>query len=119
VKRLLIAVAAIALGAGFASAGHDSGGGAAAPPPLRVPMAERARSVPSALEAIARCESRSDPTAVSDDGVYRGKYQFDLPTWRSVGGAGDPALASEREQDRRARALAEQRGTAPWPVCGS
>jgi hypothetical protein len=54
---------------------------------------------------------------VSADGVYRGKYQFDLATWRSIGGSGDPSQASESEQDRRARALAADRGTAPWPVC--
>jgi hypothetical protein len=41
-----------------------------------------------------------------------------MATWRSVGGSGDPALASAAEQDRRARALATERGTAPWPVCG-
>ena len=92
------------------------------PPPLEAPAA-RASEVadpPSrTLEAIAHCESRGDPTAVSADGVYRGKYQFDLTTWQSLGGSGDPALASEREQDRRARTLAAERGSTPWPVCGS
>src|SRR5205823_11235122 len=29
------------------------------------------------LNAIASCESGGDPTAVSADGAYRGKYQFD------------------------------------------
>ena len=32
-------------------------------------------------------------------GAYRGKYQFDYGTWASVGGTGDPAAASEAEQD--------------------
>ncbi len=70
------------------------------------------------LEAIAECESGGDPTAVSASGKYRGKYQFDLETWRSVGGTGDPAKASEAEQDRRAAKLFKREGSAPWPVCG-
>lgn len=70
------------------------------------------------LEAIAACESGGDPTAVSPDGSYRGKYQFDYGTWESVGGSGDPAAAPEREQDERAAALYNSRGSSPWPVCG-
>jgi peptidoglycan hydrolase-like protein with peptidoglycan-binding domain len=70
------------------------------------------------LERIARCESGGDPTAVSADGTYRGKYQFDRATWEQLGGTGDPAQASESEQDRLAAKLLAQRGTAPWPVCG-
>jgi peptidoglycan hydrolase-like protein with peptidoglycan-binding domain len=70
------------------------------------------------LERIAQCESGGDPTAVSRDGRYFGKYQFSRPTWRSVGGRGNPARASEAEQDRRAAILYEREGTAPWPVCG-
>jgi hypothetical protein len=69
------------------------------------------------LEAIAECESGGDPTAVSASGQYRGKYQFDTETWRSVGGKGDPAQASETEQDRRAMKLFKRAGTAPWPNC--
>jgi hypothetical protein len=71
-----------------------------------------------ALEAIAACESGGDPSAVGGGGLYRGKYQFDMQTWQSVGGTGDPAAAPEAEQDARAAALYAQRGTAPWPVCG-
>lgn len=70
------------------------------------------------LEAIASCESGGDPTAVSPDGSYRGKYQFSYSTWASVGGSGDPAAAPEREQDIRAAILYNQAGPAPWPVCG-
>jgi hypothetical protein len=72
----------------------------------------------STLEAIAACESGGDPTAVSADGSYRGKYQFDYGTWESVGGSGDPAAASEAEQDYRAALLYAQSGSSPWPVCG-
>jgi soluble lytic murein transglycosylase-like protein len=70
------------------------------------------------LDSIAACESGGDPTAVSSDGSYRGKYQFDYGTWESVGGSGDPAEASEREQDYRAALLYSQSGSSPWPVCG-
>lgn len=70
------------------------------------------------LDAIASCESGGDPAAVSSDGTYRGKYQFDYGTWESVGGAGDPAQASESEQDYRAALLYSQSGSSPWPVCG-
>jgi soluble lytic murein transglycosylase-like protein len=71
------------------------------------------------LESIAACESGGDPTAVSADGTYRGKYQFDYGTWASVGGSGDPAAAPEAEQDMRAAMLYSQAGASPWPICGS
>ena len=70
------------------------------------------------LQRIAQCESGGDPSAISDTGQYRGKYQFDRSTWRSLGGKGDPAKASEAEQDRRAAALYAQAGPGQWPVCG-
>jgi peptidoglycan hydrolase CwlO-like protein len=70
------------------------------------------------LDRIAECESGGDPRAVSASGQYRGKYQFDPGTWRGVGGSGDPAAASEAEQDLRAAMLYAQSGPAPWPVCG-
>jgi lysozyme family protein len=69
------------------------------------------------LEQIALCESGGDPTAVSADGRYRGKYQFSRATWRAMGGSGDPAKAPEAEQDSRAAALLAARGTTPWPNC--
>jgi hypothetical protein len=70
------------------------------------------------LESIAACESGGDPTAVSSDGTYRGKYQFDYGTWESMGGSGDPAAAPEAEQDYRAALLYATSGSSPWPVCG-
>ncbi len=69
------------------------------------------------LEAIAACESGGDPTTNTGNGFY-GKYQFTLSTWASVGGSGNPAAASEAEQDMRAAMLYEREGAAPWPVCG-
>lgn len=71
-----------------------------------------------ALNAIAQCESGGDPRAISASGMYRGKYQFSFATWRTVGGKGDPAQASEIEQDRRAAMLYKRDGPGQWPVCG-
>jgi hypothetical protein len=76
-----------------------------------------APAAPPVLEAIAACESGGDPTTDTGNGLY-GKYQFDLQTWQSVGGTGNPAQASEAEQDRRAAALYAEAGQSPWPVCG-
>jgi len=87
---------------------------------LETPTARKASSDDPAtvLERIAQCESGGDPTAVSRDHRYFGKYQFSKATWRTVGGEGNPAKASEDEQDMRAMRLYKRRGTAPWPVCG-
>ena len=73
--------------------------------------------LPAILKKIAKCESGGNPRAVSPDGRYRGKYQFDRATWRAWGGTGDPAKAPESVQDRIALKLYRARGTAPWPNC--
>jgi Transglycosylase-like domain/Putative peptidoglycan binding domain len=73
--------------------------------------------LPRILRLIARCESGGNPRAVSSSGRYRGKYQFSRATWRLLGGLGDPALASERLQDRLALRLYRKRGTRAWPRC--
>ena len=74
--------------------------------------------IPAVLASIAACESHGDPRAISPGGAYRGKYQFSFSTWASVGGSGDPAAASETEQDRRAAILYRTGGPGHWPVCG-
>jgi Transglycosylase-like domain/Putative peptidoglycan binding domain len=76
------------------------------------------RRLPRVLRLIAECESGGDPHAVSDDGRYRGKYQFTRATWRRLGGEGDPAEASERLQDRLALKLYRREGVEPWGACG-
>ncbi len=73
--------------------------------------------IPGQLSSIAACESGGNPRAISSGGTYRGKYQFSTSTWRSVGGSGDPAAASETEQDRRAAILYRTGGPGHWPVC--
>jgi hypothetical protein len=78
-----------------------------------------APTVSPQLEAIAQCESGGDPTAIGGGGLYRGKYQFAISTWQSVGGTGDPAAAPEAEQDRRAAILLARSGPGQWPVCGA
>jgi hypothetical protein len=74
--------------------------------------------LPRVLRLIAKCESGGDPTAVSRDGRYRGKYQFTRSTWRGLGGRGDPAEAPEWEQDKRALKLYRREGVKPWGACG-
>jgi hypothetical protein len=76
-----------------------------------------ASTAPPHLQAIAACESGGNPSTNTGNGFY-GKYQFTLETWQSVGGTGNPAAASEAEQDRRAARLYAQAGSSPWPVCG-
>ena len=82
------------------------------------PTPESAGVSSATLDAIGSCESGGDPSAISADGAYRGKYQFDYGTWASVGGSGDPAAASEAEQDYRAALLYVRGGSSPWPICG-
>jgi len=102
-------LAALGVGGSSSDGGSSDGAGAKG----------ASTSAPSGtLARIAQCESGGDPTAVSADGTYRGKYQFDRRTWRANGGSGDPAVASEAEQDRIAQRLLAARGTQPWPVCG-
>jgi peptidoglycan hydrolase-like protein with peptidoglycan-binding domain len=85
---------------------------------VRARTARRDGSATTVLAQIAQCESGGNPRAVSANGRYFGKYQFSRATWRSVGGRGSPARASEAEQDRRARILYRRAGTSPWPHCG-
>ena len=63
---------------------------------------------------LRMCESTDSYTAVSADGKYFGAYQFDLPTWASVGGTGLPSQATPAEQDYRALYLYRMRGWQPW-----
>jgi hypothetical protein len=90
---------------------------------VRIRELERRLAAPPAptaspvMEAIAQCESGGNPATDTGNGFY-GKYQFDLQTWAAVGGSGNPAHASEAEQDRRAAILYERAGPSPWPVCG-
>jgi hypothetical protein len=69
---------------------------------------------PATWAALRDCESDNNYTAVSSGARYYGAYQFDLSTWRSVGGTGTPNQASPTEQDYRALYLYRMRGWQPW-----
>ncbi|MEV6976598.1 transglycosylase family protein [Kitasatospora sp. NPDC093806] len=72
-------------------------------------------------ERVAACESSGDWHINTGNG-YFGGLQFDQPTWEESGGlvyAPRADLADRDEQIAVARALADQRGLTPWPVCGA
>ena len=91
------------------------------PRPRRVLVGRKPWSVPGTdglnWGALAGCESGGNPRAVNAAGYY-GLYQFDVSTWRSVGGSGMPHHASAGEQTYRAKLLYKSRGRSPWPNCG-
>jgi peptidoglycan hydrolase-like protein with peptidoglycan-binding domain len=62
---------------------------------------------------LRQCESSNRYDINTGNGYY-GAYQFDLATWRSVGGTGYPNQASPAEQDYRALILYRERGWSPW-----
>lgn len=71
-------------------------------------------------DGLAFCESTNNPKAVNNPSGYLstyGLFQFDLPTWASVGGSGNPLDASPEEQLSRAKQLYHSRGLEPW-LCG-
>lgn len=71
-------------------------------------------------DGMAFCESTNNPHAVNNPAGYLstyGLFQFDLPTWASVGGSGNPGDALPEEQLMRAKLLYQSRGLEPW-LCG-
>nr|WP_165777542.1 transglycosylase family protein [Amycolatopsis antarctica] len=70
-----------------------------------------------AWSKLRMCES-SGRYAVNTGTGYYGAYQFDLPTWQSVGGTGRPDQAAPAEQDYRALYLYRMRGWQPWECAG-
>lgn len=66
---------------------------------------------------LRNCESGGNYAINTGNGYY-GAYQFDLGTWRSVGGSGMPNQASPATQDAMAYRLWQQRGWSPW-TCAS
>lgn len=68
-------------------------------------------------DAIAQCESGGNWSINTGNGYYGG-LQFNLQTWRGVGGTGYPHEHTKEEQIYRAELLYSSRGVAPWPVCG-
>lgn len=76
--------------------------------------ANYASGVGGILERVRMRESGGNYAINTGNGYY-GAYQFDLATWRSVGGTGLPSAASPSEQDMRAQLLYARRGCQPWP----
>ncbi len=78
-----------------------------------------ANADPSASDwyRLRNCESGNNYSINTGNGYY-GAYQFNLDTWRSVGGTGYPNLASPGEQDARALILYRLRGWQPWTCAG-
>ncbi|MBQ1089581.1 resuscitation-promoting factor [Streptomyces sp. B93] len=70
-------------------------------------------------QGLAACESGGRADAVDASGTYGGLYQFDVHTWRSLGGSGRPQDATASEQTYRAKKLYVRRGAAAWPHCGA
>jgi resuscitation-promoting factor RpfA len=68
-------------------------------------------------QTLRTCESSGRYGVIATNGHY-GAYQFDLSTWRSVGGTGRPSDATPAEQDYRALYLYRMRGWQPWECAG-
>jgi LysM repeat protein len=100
---------------------------AAPAPSTQTPASSRARvaapanhapGAPGIFARIRQLESGGNYAINTGNGYY-GAYQFDLQTWRGVGGSGLPSDASPEEQDMRAQMLYQRRGCNPWPnTCG-
>lgn len=74
-----------------------------------------AGSLPWPWPGIIHCESlRDESWRPSANSWARGLFQFLPSTWRSLGGTGDPADASWREQYRMAIKLRLRDGLASW-----
>jgi hypothetical protein len=84
---------------------------------LATSVAASADPAGTAWAKLRMCESSGRYDTNTGNGYY-GAYQFDLPTWRSVGGAGRPDQTSPREQDHRALYLYRMRGWQPWECAG-
>jgi peptidoglycan hydrolase-like protein with peptidoglycan-binding domain len=99
--RRSITAAAVAIVAAAGSVALLGGGTATADP------------TPNAWLRLRVCESGNN-YAIDTGNDHYGAYQFDLPTWQSVGGRGYPNKASRSEQDLRALILYRERGWQPW-----
>lgn len=69
------------------------------------------------LSGVAWCESTGRWHIATGNGFYGG-LQFTASSWRAMGGAGLPHLASRLEQSYRGVRLLHVQGRRAWPVCG-
>lgn len=84
-----------------------------------IPVSEPKAVTGDVWGQLAMCESGGNPRAVDPSGTYFGLYQFDISTWQSNGGSGNPIDNSPAEQLRVAKVLHSHRGFSPWPACAS
>ena len=71
-------------------------------------------------DKVAACESGGN-WAINTGNGYYGGLQFLESSWIAYGGqkyAARPDLATKAEQIAVATVLYNERGSAPWPVCG-
>lgn len=68
--------------------------------------------------STAECESRHGTDPRTNLNGFRGIFQWEMPTWRSAGGTGDPAYAGFFHEAVIAVGLARREGTGHWPRCG-
>ncbi len=82
-------------------------------------QAAAAGAAPAAPRGHRGLRVRRQPSAVEHrQRVLRRSTSSTRRHGQSVGGTGNPAAASEAEQDARAAMLYAQPGSSPWPVCG-
>lgn len=85
--------------------------------PLVTTSTALADPVSATWAKLRMCEASGKYSVNTGNGYY-GAYQFDLPTWQSVGGHGRPDQAAPAEQDYRALYLYRMRGWQPWQCAG-
>ena len=86
---------------------------------ILIAAAAPAQADTSVWDKVAYCESTNNWSINTGNGYYGG-LQFNLATWRSVGGrdfASHPHKASKAEQITVANRLYAKRGTRPWGGC--
>jgi hypothetical protein len=88
------------------------------PEPTAEPVATGGAIPLSTWEAVAQCESGGNWSINTGNG-YFGGLQFNLDSWRWVGGSGYPHEASKAEQIHRAEILHSRQGWNAWPACSS
>jgi resuscitation-promoting factor RpfB len=72
---------------------------------------------PGVWDRLAQCESNGNWSISTGNGYYGG-LQFDVRTWRAMGGTGLPNEHSRAEQIRVAERLRDHNGGyGAWPAC--
>ncbi len=88
-----------------------------APAPRPAPAASApAVADGSVWDRLALCEAGGN-WAINTGNGYYGGLQFNLNSWRAVGGTGYPHQASREEQIMRGEMLRARQGWGAWPAC--